>query len=51
MDDKLILPKIRKIEEIMMKISSNNQTTSKSDLVSKKDKVPTVNAPIKIQGK
>ena len=31
----------------MNKISSNTQTTSKSDLVNKKDKIPKVNTPVK----
>ena len=39
MDESLLLPKIRKIQESMKKISSNTQTPLKSDLVTTKDKV------------
>ena len=48
MDERLILPKIRKIQESMKNISSNTQTTSKFDLVNKKYEVPVVNNPVKI---
>ena len=48
MDERLILPKIRKIQESMKRISNNTQTTSKSDMVNKKDKVPAVSTPVKI---
>ena len=47
-DEILILPKIKKIQETMKKISSTTQKKSKSDLVNKKDKVPEVSKPIKI---
>ena len=42
MDESLLLPKIRKIQESMEKISSNTQTPPKSDLVTSKEKVTTV---------
>ena len=45
MDDRLILPKIRKIQESMKNISSNTQTPPKSDLVITKDKVTAVSKP------
>ena len=39
MDEILFLPKIRKIQESMKKISSNAQTPPKSDFLTTKDKV------------
>ena len=48
MDEILILPKIKNIQETMKKMSSNTQATSKSDLVNTKDKVATVRKPINI---
>ena len=46
MDEILILPKIKKIQENMKNISSTTQTTSKSDLVTTKEKVPAVIKPV-----
>ena len=48
MDEILLLPKIRKIQESMKKISSNTQTKSKSDSVKQKDKVSTVSNHVKV---
>ena len=48
MYDRSILPKIRKIQESIKRISGNTQTTSEFDLVNKKDKVPAISTPIKI---
>ena len=48
MDESLILPKIRKIQESMKKLSSNTQKTSKYDPVNKRDKVPTGSNPVKV---
>ena len=48
MDERLILPEIKRIQETMKKNSSTTQTTSKSDLVNMKDKVPAVHKPVKI---
>ena len=48
MDDRLILPKIRRIHESMKRISSNTQKTSKFDLVNKKYKVLVVNTRVNI---
>ena len=48
MDERLILPKIKKIQETVKNISNTTQTTSKSDLVNIKDKVLAISLPIKI---
>ena len=48
MDERLILPKIKKIQENIKNISSTTQTTSKSDLVNIKDKVPAVSKHVNI---
>ena len=48
MDEILLLPKIRKIQESMKKISIITQTTPKFDLIITKDKFPAVSTPIKI---
>ena len=48
MDESLLLPKIRKIQESMKKISSNTQTTYKFYLVTTKDKVPAVSNLVRI---
>ena len=42
MDEILILPKIKKMQENMKNISNTTQTTYKSDMVNIKDKVPIV---------
>ena len=48
MDESSVLLKIKKMQENMKKIISTTQTTSKSDLVDLKDKVPAVSKPVKI---
>ena len=48
MDESLLLPKIRKIQESMKKVSSNTQTPPKSDLVTTKGKVIAVSKPVKV---
>ena len=48
MDERLILPKIKKIQENMKNISSITQKIYKSDLVNIKYKIPVVSKPIKI---
>ena len=48
MDEILILPNIRKIQKSMNNISSTTQTTSNSNLVTRKDKFLAVNKPVKI---
>ena len=48
MDNRSILPKIRKIQENMKNISSDTQKTSKPDLINQKYKVPAVSTPEKI---
>ena len=45
MDEIILLPKIRKIQENMKKINSSTQTPPKSDLVSFKEKVTAVIKP------
>ena len=48
MDEILLLPKIRKIQESMEKIRSNTQTTPKSDLFITKDKVTAVSKLVNV---
>ena len=47
MDERLVLPKIKKMQENMKKIISTTQTTSKSNPVNMKYKNPVVSNPIK----
>ena len=47
MDERSVLPKIKKMQENMKKIINNTQTTSKSDLVNIKDKNPVVRKPMR----
>ena len=48
MDERSILPKIKKMQENMKKIIITTQTTPKCDLVNIKDKIPAVSKPVKI---
>ena len=48
MDEILLLPKIRKIQESMKKISSNTQTPPKSNLVTFEEKFATVIKPVNV---
>ena len=48
MDESLLLPKIKKIQESMRKNRSNTQTPPKSDLVITKYKVTIVSKPVKV---
>ena len=48
MDEILLMPKIRKIQENMKKITSNTQTPPKSDLVITKNKVTVESKPINV---
>ena len=48
MDESLLLPKIKKIQESMRKNNSNTQTPPKSDLVITKDKFIAVSKPMKV---
>ena len=48
MDEILLLPKIRKIQESMKKINSNNQTPPILDLVITRKKAPVVSNPVKV---
>ena len=47
-DDRLIFPKIRNIQESMKKISSNTQTPAESYLVITKDKVTAASNPMNV---
>ena len=48
MDEILLLPKIREIQESMKKIGSSTQTPPKSDLVTSKEKFTTVIKPVNV---
>ena len=47
-DDRSILPKIKKIQESIKKINTNTQTTPKFDLINKNDEVSPVSEHVKI---
>ena len=46
-DERLVLPKIKKMQENMKKINNTTQTIAKSDLVNIKDKNPVINKPVR----